>query len=220
MKTVYILFITFCIAYVKSKRINSYEESYEKSFEKRRDSNSVEVSNEANCPKDSFLWEADNKCHPCSRCGPDLYILEECTPDEDTVCDWCYSPTATKNRDFKLKCGDVQLKSIFRVMVKAQREEPVQDDSYEIFARDEERMKEVRRWAAAASIAKFGFYFLLTVLIAIVIRYVRKSKQAYRTITLMPPMLDEHDSKDIIRAADHIREKLGKKGYNRLEEYV
>uniref|UniRef100_A0A915ECZ1 Uncharacterized protein n=1 Tax=Ditylenchus dipsaci TaxID=166011 RepID=A0A915ECZ1_9BILA len=64
------------------------------------------------------------------------------------------------------------------------------------------------------------FYLALIALIFVVIRFISKSKPYYRTITVSPPMLDEHNTKDIIRAAEQIREKLGKKGYNRLEEFI
>uniref|UniRef100_A0A914BZ54 TNFR-Cys domain-containing protein n=1 Tax=Acrobeloides nanus TaxID=290746 RepID=A0A914BZ54_9BILA len=218
MRLFCILLFTLFIFGVQCKLTDSSSESFEHRFDS---SSSIEDDDDIKCPKSTFLLDVDNKCHPCSICGPDLYELEECTPESDTVCDWCFSPTPTKNNDFKLKCGDVDLKSIFRIVVKAQRDEAIEDDSYEIFAAEEARAaKEAKRWAVAANVAKFGFYFLLIILIVIVIRYVRKSKQAYRTITLTPPMLNEHDSKDIIRAADHIRQKLGKKGYDRLEEFV
>jgi hypothetical protein len=37
-------------------------------------------------------------------------------------------------------------------------------------------------------------------------------------VQISPPALDDMDQKNIVRAADSIREKLGKKGYDRLEE--
>jgi len=191
---------------------------------------------ELKCPKGKFL--KSSKCLPCTICGPDLYVRQLCQPDRDTVCDWCLNAKALKNNDFKLKCFEVaKIHREFELLVRRPSSQvlPERDLTSVVFVekdpapyvsytsiREPFSMSKVsaqNTWKLEM-LVEACFYLLLIALIFAVIRYISKSKPYYRTVTVNPPVLTEHDSKDIIRAAEHIREKLGKKGYNRLEEFI
>ncbi|KAI1731962.1 TNFR/NGFR cysteine-rich region domain-containing protein [Ditylenchus destructor] len=176
--------------------------------------------NEA-CPEDMFM--KNKRCRPCSECGPDLYDRQKCTANSDTKCDWCLNPTPLKNRDFQLKCTDViQLKREFQQLLE-KRDEVFKDSMVKPLYAESQAVR--LTWTVSPSwklqmIIEASFYLALIALIFVVIRFISKSKPYYRTVTVDPPVLDESDNKNIIRAADHIRQKLGKKGYDRLEEFV
>jgi len=171
------------------------------------------------CPKDMYLKY--KKCRPCSQCGPDLYVRERCATKKDTVCDWCLNPNPLKNSDFRLKCTDmIQLQEEFQQLL-GQRE-----DTYKTaVVHHQPQTLRFTRLSLNTSykiemIMEACFYLALIALIFVVIRFISKSKPYYRTVTVNPPVLDESDTKNIIRAADHIRAKLGKKGYEKLEEFI
>jgi len=192
------------------------------------------------CPMDKY--SKGGKCRPCSLCGPDLYVRQPCQSTKDTMCDWCLNPKPLKNRDFQLKCYEgVKIHNEMRDEMESSsssedassykdrrmrvllRGEPVMDQ--EIYATE---IREPFRFSHVAiqsswkleMIMEMCFYLALIALIFVIIRFITKSKPYYRTVTVNPPMLDESDNKNIIRAAEHIREKLGKKGYERLEEFL
>jgi hypothetical protein len=179
------------------------------------------------CPNDMYL--KDKKCRPCSECGPDLYVRQECTTRQDTVCDWCLNPKPTKNEDFEHKCLDiVALQKEFQSAL-GQRQRHAKNNAdaviKPIYAEVQPDPDHYSRFSLNASyklemIMEACLYLALIALIFVVIRFISKSKPYYRTVTINPPILDEQDSKNIIRAADQIREKLGKKGYERLEEFI
>jgi len=177
------------------------------------------------CPKDMYLKY--KKCRPCSQCGPDLYVRERCATKKDTVCDWCLNPNPLKNSDFHLKCTDmIQLQEEFRQLL-GQREDSFKSAVVKPIYVEHQPQQSLRftRLSLNTSykiemIMEACFYLALIALIFVVIRFISKSKPYYRTVTVNPPVLDESDTKNIIRAADHIRAKLGKKGYERLEEFI
>ena len=85
--------------------------------------------------------------------------------------------------------------------------------------------KESDNWWKLELAVKIGFYLSLITLILAIIRYVYKKKfssskrSLYHTVQVKsPPALEEFQEKDIIRAAESIRQKLGKKDYERLQE--
>jgi len=184
------------------------------------------------CP--SGMFYKGEKCRYCSQCGPDLYIRQHCTSEKDTLCDWCLNPTPLKNRDFRLKCIDyIKLQKDFRKMVDQRgsssgdsqeitvvqpvlvhHHAPAGHYSYPQFS--------IHAWNAwkLEMVLEVCFYLALIALVFVVIRLISKSRPYYRTVTVSPPMLDEADNKNIIRAVEQIREKLGKKGYDRLEEFI
>ena len=78
---------------------------------------------------------------------------------------------------------------------------------------------EASSWWKAEMAVEMGFYLALIVLVLAVLRFMCKARPtSYRTVHVNPPALDDLDQKNIVRAAESIREKLGKKGYDRLEE--
>jgi len=190
------------------------------------------------CSKGNFL--KGSKCLPCTLCGPDLYVRQQCQLDRDTVCDWCLNVRALKNDDFQLKCFEVaKIHREFELLARRPSSQvlPERDLTSVVFVEKDPApyvsytsIREPFRLASKAAaerntwklemLVELCFYLVLIALIFAVIRYISKSKPYYRTVTVHPPILTEHDSKDIIRAAEHIREKLGKKGYNRLEEFI
>uniref|UniRef100_A0A915MZJ1 Uncharacterized protein n=1 Tax=Meloidogyne javanica TaxID=6303 RepID=A0A915MZJ1_MELJA len=85
--------------------------------------------------------------------------------------------------------------------------------------------KESDNWWKLELAVKIGFYLSLITLILAIIRYVYKKKfssskrSLYHTVQVKsPPALEEFQEKDIILAAESIRQKLGKKDYERLQE--
>lgn len=177
------------------------------------------------CPKDMYL--KSKKCRPCSQCGPDLYVRERCVTKKDTLCDWCLNPNPLKNTDFRLKCSNmIQLQREFHQLL-GQREDSFKTAVVKPLYEVDHQPQTLRftRLSLNTSykiemIMEACFYLALIALIFVVIRFISKSKPYYRTVTVNPPVLDESDTKNIIRAADHIRAKLGKKGYERLEEFI
>jgi hypothetical protein len=77
-------------------------------------------------------------------------------------------------------------------------------------------------WSKAELAVEMAFYLALIALVVAVIRFLCKARasSAYRTVQISPPPppMDDLDQKNIVRAAESIRQKLGKKGYDRLEE--
>lgn len=74
-------------------------------------------------------------------------------------------------------------------------------------------------WWKLEIILEIFFYIALIALIFSIIRFLSKSK-SYRTVHITAPVLDDIEHKNIVKAAASLREKLGKKDYERLEEFI
>lgn len=83
------------------------------------------------------------------------------------------------------------------------------------------------------TVLKVAFCLTMVGILLVAFRQLKNARKSHRTVTIVAPLLDECDSKsrcmavfefvavaDIIRAAECIRGKLGKKGYEQLEEFV
>jgi len=202
------------------------------------------IMQEIMCPKGKFA--RSSKCLSCSLCGPDLYVREACQWNSDTICDWCYNERAVQNRDFQLKCFEVvKIHNGFEQVLRRQSrrhptEKELRIDFVEIDPAPYVSFTTVREPFSLSKLSpqaewKFDMlceailYLCLLILVGVsvylllvVVRVVSFSKRAphYRTVTVNPPLLDEQDTKNIIRAAEEIVDKIGKKGYERLEEVV
>ena len=73
-------------------------------------------------------------------------------------------------------------------------------------------------WWKAELAVEMAFYVALIALVLAVIRFLCKARPLYRTVHVNPPVLEEMDERNIIRAAECLRQKMGKRGYERLEE--
>jgi hypothetical protein len=169
------------------------------------------------------------KCRPCSLCGSDLYIRKACSKDKDTFCEWCLTPNPLKNRDFREKCTNfIKINSDFQKALEQKNDEESQIQVQPVYLHHEllghyrYPQISIHSWNSwkLEIILEYCFYLALIVLIFVIIRLLTKSKPYYRTVTINPPVFDESDNKNIIQAAEHIREKLGKRGYDRLEEFI
>jgi hypothetical protein len=185
--------------------------------------------------RENFFLNAGNRCQACSLCGPDLYVLTECSASKDTVCQWCLAVDAVKTDDFENKCTQA-LRTHEELALHAEEhmlDSSSSSESEEDVEEMEEKPAASRRyfiridamaapscWKVIEPFLQGLMYLTIICLLVVIIRYVQKSRHTYRSITVHPPVFDDHDSKNIIRAADHIREKLGKKGYERLEEFI
>jgi hypothetical protein len=185
------------------------------------------------CSMNMFLSD-DKTCRSCSLCGPDLYVREQCLRDRDTVCDWCLNPFPVRNTDFHSKCDDyIKVRREFletiegRSLEDRRRNSPLtvdEDDG------DQQTLLHISAisissadpnyWWKLEMLLEVCFYLALIALIFSVIRFLSRTKPYYRTINISPPMFDEADNKNIIQAAESIREKIGKKGYEKLEEFI
>jgi len=223
---------------VSNSSSSDSESSSDSDYYSQSEEDQLVLSLGRKCTKMEFAKRG--KCLPCTLCGPDLYVREACQPDKDTLCDWCFSKSTLKNDDYKLKCFtkvDIQnngFEQLFRVQpaqLRAREQEIgvvfVEPDPapYVSFSTVKEPFVLAKHshlqssWKAELLI-EASFYLVLIGVIFAVIRFISRSRPYYRTVTVNPPLLNEHDNKDIIRAAESIRIKLGKKGYDRLEEFI
>ncbi|KAL3112732.1 hypothetical protein niasHT_019706 [Heterodera trifolii] len=172
------------------------------------------------CPKSKFFDSKSDECRPCSICGPDLYEREKCRTDSDTVCEWCLTNlrVIVRNNDFHVKCEQlIALRDQFRAAL-AQHSV--------VQGKEKPTIYSVSMFENASKLWKIelfvemAFYITLIALVLAVIRFLVKSRSntTYRTVTVTPPMLEEWEQKNIVRAAESIREKMGGKGYAKLDE--
>ncbi|KAH7732095.1 hypothetical protein AAVH_00993 [Aphelenchoides avenae] len=199
------------------------------------------------CPSGTFLSSGGTECRPCSACGPDLYVRHECTARKDTICDWCLNKSPLQNEDFENKCAE-QVRThaeLQKVIGDPQLDEdPMESksESLEDFEEPNENSsdesEEERRhyfvsihayespvrsgcWEKVEPIIDVFFYLALLCLLVLAVRSIYKRRQlTERTFYVTSPVLDDVDEKNIIRAAQNIKCKLGKKGYERLEEFI
>ena len=180
------------------------------------------------CPKGQFRL-SDGNCKQCSNCGPDFYERQPCKDNRDTRCESCYSEFAKSGLgDFDEKCAEtIQLRREFRRVMAAQYErERKASAGFQSQVQSTVHFTPVHHldgagWWKAELAVEMAFYLALIALVLAVIRFLCKARPSagtYRTVQISPPALDDMDQKNIVRAADSIREKLGKKGYDRLEE--
>jgi len=184
------------------------------------------------CQSENRYLDSDGTCQPCSRCGPGRYVREECRTDRDTVCQWCFNQFPIRNEDFRAKC---QRPLLIRPPQMAQ-EDPAESSSSS--SEEEEESNEVdesnvgpkrylfskiriesNNWWKVEFAMEICFYLALIALILSIIRFLSKTR-SYRTVHITAPVLDEADHKNIIKAVESIRNKLGKKDYERLEEFI
>ena len=205
----------------------------------------IEALRQTNWSKEKFsytscklgMFRRGGKCRPCSQCGPDLFESQQCSQFTDTICDWCLNPNTLpehrllNNINYHKKCADIiQLQREFHELLEQRNPsensqivviKPIFND----YDRQKSRYIDFPKWSNDNSIKlqmiieMFLYLTPFTVIFAL-IYFISKRKTQYRTVTVEPPKLDENQCKHIIRAADNIRDKLGKKGYNRLEEFI
>uniref|UniRef100_A0A183CKK6 TNFR-Cys domain-containing protein n=1 Tax=Globodera pallida TaxID=36090 RepID=A0A183CKK6_GLOPA len=172
------------------------------------------------CPKGKFFEAKTDECRPCSICGPDLYEREKCRPDRDTVCDWCLTnlKRVVRSSNFRVKCEQlIALREQFRSAL-VQRSVVGGKPKSTLFS-EVSVLESTSKWWKVELFVEMAFYVTLIALVLAVTRFLVKSRPtAYRTVTVTPPMLEEWEQKNIIHAAESIREKMGSKGYAKLEE--
>jgi len=187
------------------------------------------------CSAGMFM-ASDKSCRSCSRCGPDLYAREDCWLDKDTVCDWCLNPFPIRNEDFHAKCDNyIKVRREFletiegRSMDDRRRNSLLTTDSDGNDDNDQQTLLHISTisisadpnyWWKLEMLLEVCFYLALITLIFSVIRFLARTKPYYRTVHVTPPVLDESDHKNIIHAVESIQGKLGKKGYEKLEEFI
>uniref|UniRef100_A0A914H194 TNFR-Cys domain-containing protein n=1 Tax=Globodera rostochiensis TaxID=31243 RepID=A0A914H194_GLORO len=167
-----------------------------------------------------FFEAKTGECRPCSICGPDLYEREKCRPDRDTVCDWCLTnlKRVVRSSNFRVKCEQlIALREQFRSAL-VQRSVVGGKLKSTLFS-EVSVLESTSKWWKVELFVEMAFYVTLIALVLAVTRFLVKSRPtAYRTVTVTPPMLEEWEQKNIIHAAENIREKMGSKGYAKLEE--
>ncbi|KAH7724848.1 hypothetical protein AAVH_07436 [Aphelenchoides avenae] len=157
------------------------------------------------CPK--HHWAAPWGCVRCTACGNGLYTRSGCTPEKDTVCDWCLTTNPKRNADYEVKCADwIQVKQELDAIAEGKEGENDPKSATSAFLRD--------------TVLKVAFCLTMVGILLVAFRQLKNARKSHRTVTIVAPLLDECDSKNIIRAAECIRGKLGKKGYEQLEEFV
>uniref|UniRef100_A0A1I8BUS5 Uncharacterized protein n=1 Tax=Meloidogyne hapla TaxID=6305 RepID=A0A1I8BUS5_MELHA len=224
---------------------NSSSESATSSSDSSSEENSVEkeegefpLENVADwqpppvCPKGQFRSNGGN-CKQCSVCGEDLLL-----------CEWCLNGWNRFENigDFEIKCVKMlNIRDIFNRKINGMKNQNQQQPTNEgwkktlamvfpsestnlirIFGINVGISKEVNDWWKIELAVKIGFYLTLISLALAIIRFIYKKKSSSRTYHTVqvksPPALEEFQEKDIIRAAESIRQKLGKKDYERLQE--
>nr|CAD2147312.1 unnamed protein product [Meloidogyne enterolobii] len=198
------------------------------------------------CPKGQFRSNGGN-CKQCSVCGKYLFEKKPCQSDQDVQCEFCITGWKEfgNNRDFEIKCAQmINIRKIFHRQLserKIQQQNQQQQANGDLWKKITmafpsestylfrfvgiNNSKESDNWWKLELAVKIGFYLSLITLILAIIRYVYKKKfssskrSLYHTVQVKsPPAMEEFQEKDIIRAAESIRQKLGKKDYERLQE--
>lgn len=199
------------------------------------------------CPQNKFLSK-DGNCQLCALCGPGMYVREKCSQKADTICGWCYGANSVKNANFLLKCS--QKASLSSSSSSSSSSSQAQDNDENETDEDEkstdtERLakKESGKnsmkvesksflfsaitidgnvWWKIEFVMEMIFYIALIALIFAVIRFLSKALayKKHRTIHIDTPVFGDDDRKNIMKAAASLREKLGKNGYERLENFV
>jgi len=170
----------------------------------------------------------DGKCLPCSRCGQELYIREVCSSERDTVCGWCFTRFPEMNEDFHAKCDNlIEIHRTTHRKLVLGTDSDSNNGEFEDVSSTAKSFSilsavsiDSNNWWKLEIIMEVCFYLALIALIFSVIRFLSKNKPYYRTVHVSAPILNEAEEKDIIHAAESIRNKLGKKGYERLEEFI
>jgi len=154
-------------------------------------------------------------CEFCSICKSPLYARESCKNDRDTECEWCFSKSPVKNADYQAKCGNIKQSGSYDESFEENDLIDPAAKSYMLSAVSIDS----NYWWKVEIIMEVCFYVALIALIISIIRFLSKTK-SYRTVHITAPVLDVEDQKNIVKAAESIRNKLGKKDYERLEEFI
>ncbi|CAD5215510.1 unnamed protein product [Bursaphelenchus okinawaensis] len=162
--------------------------------------NVYDLSSESGeCPEGFFFSEVINNCKVCATCGPSMYIKKECGGDQDTLCDYCLSENPTYSEDFFNRCDDYR--KLFKIL---------NLEKYPTMLRKEQPRYHGINWALASLVAAISVALILTIN-----KCVRRP--AFREVTILPPELSEEEKRNIIFAAEHLRNKRTKNGYQRFD---
>ncbi|KAF7639640.1 hypothetical protein Mgra_00000965 [Meloidogyne graminicola] len=232
---------------IDNSKLNSFSSSIstseeeEDSLENENGKNSLEnVENWKSfkfCIEGEFLSNKGN-CQQCTICEGNYFEKKPCQSNQDTQCELCINvwKDIENMGDFLTKCTKIDnfRNKFYQKMNEIKNEQksegfwkknlpkiffPSESSTY-LFNFIGIKDNNNNLWKIEL-IIKIIFYLLLIILILSIIRfiYLKKSFKKYQTIQIKnPPILEEFQEKDIIRAAENIYQKLGKKNYEKLQE--